>query len=74
MARKEAAMGRLFLISAVFALGCGSSSSELRAAEVHQHEADQAAARGDYQRAAREQDHARRERQEAFERSRSPGM
>ena len=63
-------MVRVLLMSALFAIGCASSSHELRQAEEHQAKADEAAAHRDYHQAAREQDRAARERQEAYDRAR----
>jgi hypothetical protein len=63
-------MGRVLLFSALFAIGCASSSHELREAESHQARADEAAARRDYHKAAHEQDKAAAHRQEAYDRER----
>ena len=62
-------MRRVLLISALFAIGCASSHQALRDAERHQRKADEAAARRDYHKAAKEQDRATRDRENAYYRA-----
>jgi hypothetical protein len=63
-------MGRVLLISALFAFGCASSDQALHESQEAQYKADKAASRGDYHKAAKEQERANRYKQEAYDRAR----
>jgi hypothetical protein len=59
---------RRALLALLF-LGCASSSQELQRAEKHEYQAQQAAIRGDYEEAQRQQEKGARHRQEALEKA-----